>query len=430
MLVPSAPDGHGEASMYLATDPTETSLPQPPVVGDGVVPSRFAARVSAMLQSAWDRQVLPEPSLDPDELFTAASRAEDLTDAGTDWQEPLRQLTRSLASEAALNPLGRTMAHGQLVKALRERLRAHALWKRRPEILDIPIVAPIVVLGSMRSGTTRVQRLLACDPRLAHTRLYESLSPVPPRRRPDLRAAKTAGGMAFLQRLNPALAAVHPTAQKLAEEEFGLFSFAFSGALFQAQWRVPGFARWWEAADPTPVYRDFRRLLQTIAWARPRGRGAPWVLKAPQFLEELDALLAVFPDARLLCLHRDAEAVVGSSCSLVWQQQRVQSDHADRPWIGREWLGKTERRVRMAAETRTRHAGVPQLDLHFDAVDRDWRGEMARVYHFLGMAFTSEAQHCMARYLDQSTAHRGHRYGLADFGLSAAEVRAVLGEEA
>ncbi len=362
-------------------------------------------------------------------LTRLAVEAERQDDFGADhWREPFHLLTAALASEAGLNPVGLTMARGQLVKALRERLRAHALWRAHPEIADVPITAPIVVLGSMRSGTTRIQRLLACDNRLAHTRLFESLSPVPvkPFAAWDARPLKAAAGLQFIRRMNPALAAIHPTDARQPDEEFGLFSLSFNGAQFETQWRVPSFARWWEARDATAVYREFRLLLQTIAWTRGGHVDRPWILKAPQFMEELDALLSVFPDARLLCLHRDPVQVVGSSASLVWHQLRVQSDTVTKTWVGAEWLGKTAHRVRAAAASRGRARNVAQLDIDFAEVDRDWRGQVARVYDFLDLALTPMVEARMEAYLGQSTAHHGHRYTLAEFGLSAAEVHRAL----
>jgi hypothetical protein len=405
----------------------------PPVVvpemPDGVVPSRSARMVASGLSACWSRGLATLPPLDPEAMIARAIRQERLDDFGGDhWRAPFEILVEALHREAALNPIGRTLAFGQLVKVLRERLRAQALWQRHPEILERPVTAPIVVLGSMRSGTTRIQRLLACDDRFAHTRLFESLSPVPEAGVGpiDLRPIKASAGLAFLHALNPAVAAVHPSTAWSPDEEFGLFSFAFSGAQFQAQWRVPAFARWWETADLDPVYRDFRRLLQTIAWSRGQSGDRPWLLKAPQFMEELEPLLAVFPDARLLCLGRDAVDVVGSSCSLVWQQQRIQSDAASRHWIGREWLHKTSRRVDAARAFRASHHRVPQLDVHFAAVNGDWRGEMARIYDFLGLELTPRVAARMERYLRGSTAHRQHRYTLEDFGLTAEDVRRVL----
>src|SRR5690606_7843070 len=121
---------------------------------------------------------------------------------------------------------------------------------------------------------------------------------------------------------------------------FGLLSFSFYGAQIEAQWRVPTFARFWEMQDKTWVYREFRQLLQTIAWQRGETT-RPWVLKAPQFMEDLESLLEVFPDARLICLRRDLGEVASSSASLVWNQMKLQSDTVDPRWIGAEWLHKT-----------------------------------------------------------------------------------------
>lgn len=412
--------------MYLneaANPPTATRAPQP--IPDPA-PSAAARIAATGLARLWRAGIMREPSLHPDTLITQAVRAERHDDFGPgDWRAALSVLTGALDGEAALNPIGRTLAHGQIVKLLRERLRAHALWHRHPEIFERPITAPIIVLGSMRSGTTRIQRLLACDDRLRHTRLFESLSPVPPGGS-DLRAVRAGAGLTLLHAFNPALKAIHPTAPRQPDEEFGLFGFGLGGAHFEAQWRIPGFARWSERRDALPVYRDFCRLLQTIAWSRGGVADRPWVLKAPQFMEDLDALLTVFPDARLLCLERDPVAVVASSASLVWQQQRVQSDHADRHWIGREWLRKTARRVDRATAVRRAHPHVPSLSIDFAAVTHDWRAEMARVYAFLGLPLEERVETRMARYLARAQAHQGHRYALTDFGLSEREVRLAL----
>jgi hypothetical protein len=192
----------------------------------------------------------------------------------------------------------------------------------------------------------------------------------------------------------------------------------------------PSFARWWEGREPVAVYRDFRRLLQTIAWSRRDANARPWILKAPQFMEELDALLAVFPEARLLCLHRDAVQVVASTASLVWNQMHVQSDAVSPAWVGGEWLGKTVRRVTAAAASRGRHPHVPQLDVDFAAVDRGWRGEVTRIYDFLGLPLTPAVEKRMAAYLGGSRSHHHHRYELADFGLGEGDVRRVLPDQA
>lgn len=391
------------------------------MTNEGPLPN--VARASRALTGLWRRGILPEPVIEAQPLEAAALRGRPRTLLGPDekWREPFETLVRSLREEAALNPLGRAMAHGQLVMALRGRIRAQALWKRHPEILEWPLGAPVVVLGQMRSGTTRMQRLLACDPRFAHTRLYESLFPVP---RPGRRLL--AGALAaILNRLNPEIDRIHPSSVGAPEEEFGLFSLSFAGALFEAQWRVPGFARWWEEADKAPLYREFIALLRTLAWTRGDPLGRPFILKVPQFMQDLPALLDAFPHARLVRLHRDPAAVVASSASLVWNQMRIQSDRADKAWIGREWLRKTQVRERVAGETLAGRPDVPRIDVDYEAMNRDWRGEIDRVYDFLGHEISRDVQRKMAAYLAADRRHLGHRYSLAEFGLEPADVASV-----
>lgn len=383
------------------------------------------------LRQSWRIGIASRPRLTADAILAEAHRRTGLDDFGPEaqWQPALALLLRSLAGEARLNALGRTIAYGQLVGVMRQRLRAHALWRRHPEILERPIAAPIVVLGHMRSGTTRMQRLLACDPRLAHTRFFESWRPVPDRRDAALDDRKWRAGAALkvAQLINPRFTAIHPTALQAPDEEIGFHAFSLCGAPFEAQWRIPGFARHWETADLAGVYREFRALLQTIAWLRDEPADRPWILKVPQFMQDLPALLAAFPDARLLCLSRDPGEIVGSSASLALNQMQIQSDHVDPHWIGREWLHKVALRDRGARTARAQSA-APQIDIAFAAMNADWQGEMRRVYAFLGLELTEPVLARMTAYC-AGAAHHGRgrpRYSLADFGLTRADVAAAF----
>ncbi|WP_375427030.1 sulfotransferase [uncultured Sphingomonas sp.] len=389
---------------------------------------RVALANRALLR-AWDKGWSPVPVLEPDALVAAARVSTGLHDLGdaSVWRERLEVLCRSLAEEAELSPLGRTMAWGQLTAALRDRLRVHALWTRHPEIADMPFHAPVLVLGQMRSGTTRMQRLLACDRRLGWTRFYESWCPVPATRWPvDDRRVRAGAMLAAMRALNPEFTVIHPASVAGPDEEIGLHALSVHGSVFEAQWRVPSFARYCEGADSSRVYREFRLLLQTVAWQRRDRTARPWVLKVPQLTQDLEAVLATFPDARVVRVEREPVAVVASAASLVRNQMRVQSDAVDDRWIGREWLRKVVlRRARVEAGLAAR-PDVPQVTVAFDAMNRDWRGEMRRVYGVLGLGLDTGLEARMAAYL--ARARRGlerHRYGVEEFGLTPAEIRAA-----
>ena len=385
-------------------------------------PTRAAELVSRALERAWTSGVLPRPTLTAEALERYALRGADPAALGPDtgWRAPFEILVESLRDEADLNPLGLSMAHGQIVMLLRARMRAVKLWRAHPEILERPFASPIVVIGQMRSGTTRMQRLLACDPRLAVTRTYETLTPVPlPGRK--LRARTV---LAALRMLNPETLRIHPTHAGAPEEEFGWLAFGFGPVQCEAQWRVPAFTRWWEQADKGFLYREFTALLQTNAWARSEDPAKPWILKMPHYMEDLAAVLDAFPDARLLCLERDLAKVVASSASLVWNQMRIQSDSVDKAWIGAEWLRKTRRRRQIFGELIAARPGVDRIHVEYRAMDGDWRGEMRRVYAFLGLDFGTALERRMANYLGAARDHVGHHYSLEQFGLSREAVLA------
>ena len=374
------------------------------------------------LDRAWSRRVLSEPPIDAPSLIAKAERLEHGAIEPGDWAPALEVLTADLGQSAALNPLGRSMAHGQLVEVLRQRIRASRLWRRKPEILARPIERPVVILGQMRSGTTLMHRLLACDPRFSFTRLHETLWPLA--RDSGVAVVKAGLLRAWLGLCNPALRSAHPTAALAPEEEFGLHAFSIHGAMFEAQWYVPNFARWSESRDLTAVYREFRQLLQTLRWRRGDRSGAVQLLKAPQFMQDLEALLGEFPDARIVLLSRDPLDVVASSASLVWHQQRIQSDSTDRHRIGREWLRKTKLRSARAAAALERVSSERLVSVAFDDLSTDWMREVRRIYDRFGMDLQPTVLARMAGVAGAS-AHRDHAYSAAQFGLGGAGLRAT-----
>lgn len=388
------------------------------------------------LKSAWSSGLLPPADLCPDRLRHLAEKDTGLTrdTIGRDFfEDQLAALLPSLHHEARLTDFGRLVAHGSILKVMKERLWHQALLEAHPGISRIELAPPIVVVGSMRSGTTRMQRLLACDPAFNALPLWEAQCPVPGPRsfaaraagRPDPRIAQVGRMVRLLASINPAILEVHPTGPCEVDEELGLLDQSLSSAMIEAQRRVPAFAAHCEATDQTPAYARLKALLQLNCWFSGRDPARPFVLKTPQHTQDLAALHAVFPDARLIFLHRDPLSLVASSASLAWNQMVIQSDEVDPHWVGREWLRKTELRLRTLDRVRPSIPASLQIDVGFEAMNADWLGAMARVYAFLGRELTPAIRARMAAYVARAAAEHGyqrHRYRLADFGLTAGEV--------
>jgi hypothetical protein len=376
------------------------------------------------VQAIWKKGVTPKPPLDPDYLWTIGSRGFDGTDeyAGrmqaevADFRTRLEQLCISLCDEAELNALGHTMAYGQLTSAIRKRHALGRTWRENPGLATTGIAPPIIVVGQMRAGTTRMHRLLAADPRHTGTRFCNSHYPVPAK--PDLRPVKAGTALAIARRINPWLDTLHPFGATRIDEEIGWLASALSPATFEAQWRIPSFVRWSETQDARPVYAEFARILRTDA-ATMRDAGKPRVLKCPQFSEDLPALLEQFPDARLVVTHREGRAVLDSSVSLVASQMAFQTDHPDLAAIEAEWRRKLAlREERIEAALAGFHGPVARID--FAALDANWRREIAKTYDALGIKLTAEALGAMEAEQAKSAsgAHRAHRSQIAQFQTS------------
>ncbi|WP_431869601.1 sulfotransferase family protein [Allosphingosinicella sp.] len=400
------------------------ALPRP-------VPLRLA---NCLLGSVWHANLSSPPDLDDETLERQAARQTGLGDFGDPWfRRPLRRLLRSLNEEARLNPVGRVVTRTYVLKLLRERLWAQQWFDENPAIRRRSIARPVVVVGPMRSGTTRLHRLLAADERFAHLRMFETMCPVPRPTRVnghDRRPWVAALSLGLLHRANPATAIVHPTGPMAPEEELGLLVASAWGMKHEAQWRVPAYARWCEEQDATPAYAHMADLLRLTGWLRGEDPAKPWLLKTPQHMLDLPALLRVFPDARIIFTHRDPAAVVGSSCSLAWNQMCLQSDYVDPRWIGREWLRKTELKISRMSGARQGLPAGRMIDVHFDEMDRDWHAVMRRIYRFLDLDIVP-AEAGMAAYMTRSERDRrfrSHSYRLASFGLDAGDIRESFGD--
>ncbi|WP_340586849.1 sulfotransferase [Erythrobacter alti] len=344
----------------------------------------MVGRSCGWLESAWSKGVFSRPSLDPEALFDKALgdalahgeyglRAADEVD---DFRLRLQSLCAALESEATLNSLGLTIAHGQLVRVIRQRLDLGALWSQQPDLAATPLAPPIIIVGQMRSGTTRIHRLLAADPQFAATRFCDSWHPVP--RKPDTRPAWSALSLVFARTLDPWLDSIHPFGVTRPDEELGWLACALNHCAYEAQWRVPSFTAFSESRDPAPVYREFARILATDA-ANHGNAHLPRVLKVPQFAEDLSALLAEFPDARVILTNRCDQQTAASAASLVANQMTIQSDHVDMAWIEKEMARKIALRQDRMDSALAEFAG-PVTRVDFDALSANWEGQVERIY--------------------------------------------------
>ncbi|GGD47754.1 sulfotransferase [Erythrobacter arachoides] len=378
-------------------------------------------RVIGWLETSWVRGWSPRPTLDPDELWAIAFRKHAPEHERTgrseadiaDFRLRLKRLCLAVRDEARLNALGETMAHGQLQRAITQRLELGALWSHRPALAQTRVAPPILVIGQMRSGTTRVHRLLGADPAHATTRFCDSWLPVP--RRPDLRPAWSRLMLGLGNWLNPWMDMIHPVKPHKPDEELGWLAAALDHGAYEAQWHVPSYVAFSEGRDHTPVYAEFARIMRTdAAWHGNAHR--PRVMKVPQFADNLPALLAAFPDARVVRTLRDPAEVARSAASLYANQMTVQSDTVDMDWVNAEVNRKIARREQVIDKALAQFAG-PMSTARFTDLNENWEAEIARIYRDLSLPLTEAAMEAMRGEQDRTRSgdHRVHARQYAAF---------------
>jgi len=366
--------------------------------------------------------------------FALARQATGLEDFGAeDFLPAYRMLQNSLETEACLNPYGRFKFQGSTQRSLTNRLWANACFSAHPEIRQRKNAAPLIIIGHHRSGTTRLQRMLALDPKLQHLRTWEIFNFAPRPGLPDHgQARRREEVVQFLEMakpIYPGAFVAHPMNADSPEEEMVLLNHSFSGFSPLMLYHIPSFYRWFLENDKLTAYRYMTDAMKLISWSRDEPEDKRWLLKNPQHMLDLPTLMKVFPDAQLIFIHRDPVKTSGSVLSLSWNFSVQHTDLPCRAHIRDTWMDFYEQMARRSIAAREHIPAAQQLDIHYADMNRDWRAEMRRVYEFAGMEFSAETENAMADWLAESEReglHGGHRYALEDFGTTADEVDARM----
>ena len=142
-----------------------------------------------------------------DELIGTASTQTGLDDFGGDsFREGLDLYCESVNAAAELNDIGAAVVPGAIVGALVNRLRLTQWVTGHPEVRDEQIVAPWIVVGLFRAGTTLLSYLLEKDERSRPLLRWEANDSTPPstgdhRNDPRVEAMRFASDM--LDSINP-----------------------------------------------------------------------------------------------------------------------------------------------------------------------------------------------------------------------------------
>lgn len=361
------------------------------------------------------------PQLAADELIAAACEQTGLDDFGSDsFREGLDVYCASASEEAKLNAFGVEAVRGNVCGALVNRLRVVDWANRHPDVASERIDAPIVVVGMFRAGTTLLSYLLDRDPSNRALLRWEASDSVPPpgaaHLRDDPRVEQARASTALLDQINPRIKVVHNEEPDGPTECISVLSQDFKSLFWEALTNVPSYSSWLMGSDQRTAYEYHRSVLQLLQSGGARGR---WTLKSPHHAIALDALTAVYPDARLVLLHRDPTVLVGSVCSLIQTLTGTFTDADHTRYIAQHWPDVLEESIRRVDAFRAANPDHLAVDVHYRDLVREPVETMQRLYAALGEELTPEASDAMRAHVEARPKGKFgvHRYSLDDFGL-------------
>ncbi len=371
--------------------------------------------------------------LEPDPLIGIARRQTGLRDFGdTSFIGPLIRLLDSCSRESELSIVGRSATRWDIVRFLSNLLILHDASVRWPEMAETPIRQPIFITGLPRSGTTFLHRLMLTDPANRAPAVWETIAPSAATGTREQRIARVARQLKAFEWLAPEFRALHPLDATSPQECSEITAHVFRSLRFDTNYHVPSYRNWLDAdvVRHLPAYRFHKHFLQFLQYqdVQHNVQGLQrWVLKCPEHLFALQAIQAVYPDARLVFVHRDPVKVLLSQARLTEVLRRPFTRRLDPRTLGpnesRRWLDGTRRMMAVGDD-----AGFPEAVCHVHHMDliSDPVSTVESVYRHFGMTLTSETASAIDTYVAAKPkgGYGAHSYHFEDHGLDEEEERA------
>ena len=361
------------------------------------------------------------------EILDQAKSETGLSDLGEPlFFEGLNRLIDSINNEANLNEIGIQAQPIRIQGLLTNRLRFEEDLKKFPEILDQEIIAPIVIVGLPRTGSTMTHRLLASDPNHTAMLWWEGRYPalLPGEKRGDIETRMELGKAEVdaVVAASPEALDIHPWDYKGADEEILLLEHNFLSTVPESFMALPSYSEWIEDQDHTLAYEDLKKFIQYLQWQNPGREKKRWVLKSPHHLGFIDKMISVFPDAKIIQTHRDPIKTVPSFCSMCANLFEPLTTNFDKVFIGKHWSNKLTRALNHCMNISEQHPNN-FLDLEFLNMIKDPIDEMKKIYEFIGESFGEKTEVAMEAWREENKHEMGaHKYSLEEYDLTESQI--------
>ena len=369
-----------------------------------------------------------KPDLSEDYILNAAMNSTGLENWGSNsFLEGMRELLNACNKEAKLHYFGRQFLQKGCIRAVKDRLRLQHAFQKNQEILNTPIEKPVFILGLPRTGTTFLQNLLFQNNHFRHLHYWEQVAIGPQPTQKNLKDNYIINSCeSFVDKLKiiaPEFFIAHEINPYGPEECNGLMERNFTSIIYFMFRNIPSYINWFLTHDMTETYRYHKQQLQFSGY---HFNQKQWVLKAPVHLFFLKYLFKIYPDARIIHLHRDPLEILPSMASLVVISRQIHSNHVNSEETANQIMGWVNKIIINSIAYRDKTNSNQFLDLAYTDLVEDPMNTLNHIYKWLKLDISKEIQSDTSTWLKNSRRKRvgnNHVYSLEQFKLSKSKIR-------
>ncbi|CAF0878162.1 unnamed protein product [Rotaria sordida] len=305
---------------------------------------------------------------------------------------------------------------------------------------NLPNIGPLVVCGLVRTGTTLLYNLLACDPK-CRAPLYTDMriDVVPPIARSDSTEQNRRIGISNAQQdseyfssLLVQIAASHACFP--IEEDHQILRQASYFPMFTVianneDCNVESWIRNEMSKDYAYDYHEiFLRMLNSVDMPQ-----SHWLLKSPLHIFCLDKFLQNYPNSLLIMTHRNLDEVLPSLCSLSLSGMELYFDNTNsifRDRIIKQSCQFLDTAIECIMKFRASQNGILYqtkkniFDLSYNDLMKDPIGVVHQIYDYFNLQWSNEFEMTMRNWLLKNPQGKQgrHTYSLDKFGLNREDI--------
>lgn len=278
--------------------------------------------------------------------------------------------------------------------------------------------APVIILGLPRTGSTFLFNVMARDPNFRSLNFWESSS-----YSPDVSPLKKKIlGWLQLESTHwyaPQLRVIHEMRFEGPGECTHILTNSMKNISFGCFFHLPEYAPWVIKQNQEDTYLNHKKQLWLL------GKKDRWLLKSPMHITTFKDMMKVYPNAKVIQLHRDPVDVVGSASSLISASKNLFTKQPVLKPTGKDISKLLQWSLDKTHAERQEIKPKYIVDIYYKELIDDPIKTLKKIYTTLELPWSSDLENIFHQERNQSQQNKfgKHIYDLKDYGLSKELIR-------